>query len=143
MKELYEPINQRLNNEEYNAVGGYRAFLRDLARLDKTYENTPNKGPMSNDVLYEFVTSLEGVKMLIRTGVEVLSMDYRREMSSQQPNLTVMVPWLKDSLIGSLSQVTTLFGQAFRSTINVNSALATLPSIDQTKDTKQSSQNSS
>lgn len=104
LKELYEPINRRLNNEDYNVFGGYKSFLRDLARLDKAYQKTPNKGPMSAEVLCEFVTSLEGVKMLIRSGVEIITGELRRELEAQERGYTVLIPWLKDSLIGSVGQ---------------------------------------
>lgn len=125
MKELYEPINRRLNNEDYNVLGGYRVFLRDLSRLDKAYQNTSNKGPMSNEVLSEFVTSLEGVKMLIRGGVEMISLELDRALELQQRNnYTVLIPWLKDSLVGSVGQFTSLFGQALQS---VNSSQTALP----------------
>jgi hypothetical protein len=95
--------------------GGYKAFLRDLVRLEKAYQSTPNKGPMSDEVLGEFVISLEGVKMLIRSGVEIINMELERRLSQQRGNYTVLLPWLKDSLVGSVSQFTTLFEQAVKS----------------------------
>lgn len=128
MKELYDPINRRLNDEDYNVLGGYRVFLRDLARLDKAYQNTQNKGPMSEEVLSEFVTSLEGVKMLIRSGVEILSLEIERELESQRSNYAVLIPWLKDSLVGSVGQFTTLFGQAVKSVAPATETPALMPS---------------
>ena len=115
IKELYAPINRRLNNEDYNTFGGYKAFLRDLVRLERAYQSTSNKGPMSDQVLSEFVMSLEGVKMLIRSGVEIISMELERELAAQnRGNYTVLLPWLKESLVGSVSQFTILFGQAVK-----------------------------
>ena len=126
IKQLYNPINRRLNNEEYNAYGGYKAFLRDLVRLEKTYQSTQNKGPMSDEVLSEFVMSLEGVKMLIRSGVEMINMELERELDlRKRGNYTVLLPWLKDSLVGSVSQFTTLFGQAVKS-ISTTSSMEAL-----------------
>lgn len=125
IKELYNPINRRLNDEEYNIYGGYKAFLRDLVRLEKAYQSTSHKGPMSDEVLGEFVISLEGVKMLIRSGVELISMELEREILSQQSRkYTVLLPWLKDSLVGSVNQFTTLFGQAVKSVSPTPSAKA-------------------
>jgi hypothetical protein len=135
IKELYHPINRRLNNEEYNMYGGYKAFLRDLVRLEKAYQSSPNKGPMSDEVLGEFVISLEGVKMLIRSGVEIISMELERELTAQQrANYTVLLPWLKDSLVGSVSQFTTLFGQAVKSMSTPTGTIAMEP--NQTKSVK-------
>ena len=128
IKELYDPINRRLNNEEYNAYGGYKAFLRDVVRLEKSYQNTQNKGPMSDEVLSEFVMSLEGVKMLIRSGVEMINMELERELDlRKRGNYTVLLPWLKDSLVGSVGQFTTLFGQAVKS-ISATSSVEALGS---------------
>jgi hypothetical protein len=135
IKELYHPINRRLNSEEYNMYGGYKAFLRDLVRLEKAYQSSPNKGPMSDQVLGEFVISLEGVKMLIRSGVEIISMELERELTAQQrANYTVLLPWLKDSLVGSVSQFTTLFGQAVKSMSTPTGTIAMEP--NQTKSVK-------
>ncbi|XP_028392274.1 guanylate-binding protein 2-like [Dendronephthya gigantea] len=113
IKELYDPINRKLNNEDYNIYGGYKAFLRDLVRLEKAYQGTPDRGPMSDEVLGEFVISLEGVKMLIRSGVEMINMELERGLE-QRDKYTVLLPWLKDSLAGSVGQFTTLFGQAVK-----------------------------
>ena len=115
--------------------GGYKAFLRDLVRLEKAYQSSPNKGPMSDEVLGEFVISLEGVKMLIRSGVEIISMELERELTAQQrANYTVLLPWLKDSLVGSVSQFTTLFGQAVKSMSTPTGTIAMEP--NQTKSVK-------
>jgi hypothetical protein len=139
LKELYDSINRRLNNEEYNMYGGYKAFLRDLVRLEKAYQSTPNKGPMSEEVLGEFVISLEGVKMLIRSGVEIISMEIeqRGKYMDKRDNY-VLLPWLKDSLVGSVSQFTALFGQAVQSMSTSTEALAI---ESNTRPTKPSSKN--
>lgn len=101
--------------------GGYKAFLRDLVRLEKSYQHTSNKGPMSEEVLGEFIISLEGVKMLIRSGVEIISMELERELDLQRRGN--YMPWLKDSLVGSVSQLTSLFGQAVKS-VTLTSSMA-------------------
>ena len=96
--------------------GGYKAFLRDLVRLEKAYQTSPDKGPMCDEVLGEFIISLEGVKMLIRSGVQIISMDLERQLDIQQRgNYAVLLPWLKDSLVGSVSHFTGMFGQAIKS----------------------------
>ena len=114
--------------------GGYKAFLRDLVRLEKAYQSSPNKGPMSDEVLGEFVISLEGVKMLIRSGVEMISMELERELLAQQRgNYTVLLPWLKDSLVGSVSQFTALFGQAVKSISTPTGTMTMVPSDRRSK----------
>lgn len=113
IKELYDPINKKLNNEDYDVYGGYKAFLRDLVRLEKAYQSSPNRGPMSDEVLGEFIISLEGVKMLIRSGVEMINLELERGLE-QRNKYTVLIPWLKDSLAGSLGQFRNLFGQAVK-----------------------------
>ena len=55
--------------------------------------------------------SLEGVEMLIRSGVEMINMELKRKLDlRKRENYTVLLP----SLVGSVSQFTTLFGQAVK-----------------------------
>ena len=76
----------------------------------------------------EFAMSLEGVKMLIRSGDEIINMELEHELDlRKRENYTVLLPWLKDSLVGSVSQVTTLFGQAVKS-ISAKSSMEALGS---------------
>ncbi|XP_053907036.1 guanylate-binding protein 1-like [Cuculus canorus] len=67
LRELFQDMERRLGDGDYNVAGGFQLFQTDLLALVKNYREVPGKGVKAAAVLQEFLQRLKFLASVILT----------------------------------------------------------------------------
>ncbi|KAM4631868.1 guanylate-binding protein 3-like isoform 1-T1 [Discoglossus pictus] len=94
-KRLSGALNKDIQENKYHIAGGHQKFVTDKEKLIDKYIKEPGKGVMAQEVLQEFLKSLEDVEKIILQCDLVISEKYQRPQLTDRSNFSQLINYVR------------------------------------------------